>query len=71
MPQPHRPQPRPSTDADPEAATTDATRYTVVTHAYSRWPPMSATALGSRLMVRNALVAYSATPPASTVEVPR
>ena len=25
MPQPHRPQPRPSTDADPEAATTDAT----------------------------------------------
>ena len=42
------------------AATTDATRYTVVTQAYSRWPPMSATALGSRLMVRNSLVAYSA-----------
>ena len=53
------------------AATTEATRYTVVTQAYSRWPPMSATALGSRLMVRNSLVAYSPTPPASTVEVPR
>src|SRR6185312_4569127 len=32
---------------------------------------MSATALGSRLMVRNSLVAYSATPPASTVDAPR
>ena len=32
---------------------------------------MSATALGIRLMVRNSLVAYSATPPASTVEAPR
>src|ERR1700759_1805660 len=32
---------------------------------------MSGTVLGSRLMVRNSLVAYSATPPASSVEVPR
>jgi hypothetical protein len=32
---------------------------------------MSATALGIRLMVRNSFVAYSATPPASTVEAPR
>lgn len=53
------------------AATTDPTRYRVVTQAYSRLPPMSATVLGSRLIVRNSLVAYSATPPASTMEVPR
>src|SRR5258708_2914500 len=32
---------------------------------------MSATALGIRLMVRNSFVAYSATPPASTVQAPR
>src|SRR4029453_1207702 len=32
---------------------------------------MSATALGIRLVVRNSLVAYNATPPASTVEAPR
>src|SRR3954447_20787605 len=32
---------------------------------------MSATALGIRLTVRNSFVAYSATPPASTVEAPR
>ena len=53
------------------AATTDPTRYRVVTHAKSRSPPMSATVLGNRLMVRNSLIAYSATPPASSVEVPR
>ncbi|GBG38604.1 hypothetical protein NJB14197_34750 [Mycobacterium montefiorense] len=53
------------------AATTDPTRYRVVTHAYRRLPPISATVLGSRLVVRNSLVAYSRTPPARMVDVPR
>src|ERR1700758_2256691 len=53
------------------AATTDPTRYKVVTQAQRRRPPISATVLGSRLRVRNSLVAYSATPPASTTDVPR
>src|SRR5580693_1246841 len=40
------------------AAITDPTRYRVVTHAYRRSPPMSAMAFGSRLIVRNSLIAY-------------
>src|ERR1700722_16692104 len=53
------------------AATTDPTRYSVTTQAYSRAPPISAIALGNRLTVRNSLVAYIATPPANTTDVPR
>ncbi len=52
------------------AAITEATRYTVVTQAYSRAPPMSVTTLGNRLIVMNSLIAYSATPPARTVVAP-
>ncbi|CNK16700.1 Uncharacterised protein [Mycobacterium tuberculosis] len=39
------------------AETTDPTRYSVVTQAYGRLPPISAMALGSRLTVKNSLVA--------------
>jgi hypothetical protein len=53
------------------AATTDPTRYRVVAQAYSRRPPISVIAFGSRLTVRNSLVAYSAATAASTVAIPR
>jgi NADP-dependent 3-hydroxy acid dehydrogenase YdfG len=36
---------------------TEATRYTVVTQAYSRAPPISVITLGSRLIVMNSLIA--------------
>jgi hypothetical protein len=39
------------------AAITEATRYTVVTQAYRRAPPMSVMTLGSRLIVMNSLIA--------------
>ncbi|PQM48537.1 hypothetical protein C1Y40_01251 [Mycobacterium talmoniae] len=48
---------RTSTELTAAAATTDPTRYSVVTQAYSRSPPISAIVLGSRLIVRNSLVA--------------
>ena len=53
------------------AAATDPTKYRDVAHEKSRCPPMSETAVGSKLIVRKVLAADSASPLASNVDVPK